>query len=398
MNYTKKFGLLALLLVLISCGKEEEKSQTVPQEQPVAEQPVKVSEVQVRPVAYDKLTNWKKDNLKGAMKAFALSCQKIMASDSEYLSDSMIKIPTKAYKEICAKLNTVSLLEYHKFIEENFVPYEITYQNSNEGKFTSYYEISINASNTRNERFPVPIYGRPYDLFEINIKDFDDSLPNRKLSGRVVGQKVVPYYTREEIEKMYMKAPVILYASNFIDVYMMQVQGSALATLEDGSQVRVSYDSSNGQPFTAIGSVMLKNRLIRPNQASMMEIKEWLQGNEAKARELMNMNKRYIFHRLSYESGPIGAQGVPLTAGRSLAVDNAYIPYGSLLWLETSLPRYGNVEKMVVAQDTGSAIKGPIRGDYFWGTGGDDVLLMAGKMNTTGRYYIFVPKGVEVEL
>ena len=397
MTGTKNLKLLALLLALFACGKEEQQPAEQVEIPLTAEEKIDKSDFELKQVDYNSLSGWKKDDLATAMQAFALSCQKIMSSYSEFLSDkALVKIPTAAYKEICQKLETTAPLEYSNFIEQNFTPYQVLFKGNDIGQFTSYFEPTIQVSVTRSHGYNYPIYGRPYDLFEMNLKDFDEAYPNKKLVGRVVGQKFVPYFTRDEISKIMMKAPVILWAANPVDLYIAQIQGSAVAETEDGKQVRIAYDSNNGHKFTGIGRILLERRLIRKDKASMMEIKKWMHENYDVAKDLMNENKRYVFHRLSYESGPIGAEGVVLTAGRSLAVDENYIPYGSLLWLETALPKYGETYKMVVAQDTGEAIKGAIRGDYFWGTGSDDVLELAGKMNSTGRYFIFIPKGVEV--
>ena len=399
MTGTKNLKLLALLLALFACGKEEEQPSEQTEVLPVAEEKADKADFELKPVDYGSLSGWKNDDLKTAMQAFSLSCQKIMTSDEEFLSDhSLVKTPTAAYKEICQKLGTTAPLEYHNFIEQNFTPYQVLFKGNDIGQFTSYFEPTIRVSETRGHEYNYPIYGRPYDLFELNLKDFDEAYPNKKLVGRIVGQKFVPYYTREEISKVMMKAPVILWAANPVDLFIVQIQGSAVAEMEDGRKVRIAYDSNNGHKFIGIGRILLDRGLIRKDKSSMMEIKKWMHDNYDIAKELMNENKRYVFHRLSYESGPVGAEGVVLTAGRSLAVDENYIPYGSLLWLETTMPKYGETYKMVVAQDTGEAIKGAIRGDYFWGTGSDDVLELAGKMNSTGRYYIFIPKGVEVNL
>ena len=400
MTGTKNLKLFVLLLALFACGKEEQQ----PAEQrtefsSVAEEEAVKEDFEQKHVDFSSLTGWKNDDLKTAMAALALSCQKIVSSSDEFLSDkAIVKIPTAAYKDICQKLETTAPLEYHNFIEQNFTPYQVLFKESDIGQFTSYFEPTIRVSEKRSYEYNYPIYGRPYDLFEMNLRDFDESYPNKKLMGRVVGQKFVPYYTREEISKIMMKAPVILWAANPVDLFIVQIQGSAVAETEDGRQVRIAYDSNNGHKFTGIGKILLDRKLIRRDKASMMEIKKWMHENYDVAKDLMNENKRYVFHRLSYENGPIGAEGVVLTAGRSLAVDESYIPYGSLLWLETTMPKQGETYKMVVAQDTGEAIKGAIRGDYFWGTGSDDILELAGKMNSTGRYYIFIPKGVEVNL
>lgn len=222
-------------------------------------------------------------------------------------------------------------------------------------------------------------------------------MPSRRLVGRVEGQKLVPYYTRREIVSGTFDAPVILWADSYVDIYVMQIQGSAVARLDDGSDVRIGFADTNGREFKGIGSILLENKLIPPGQASMGNIKRWLKENAAAALDHMNDNKRYVFHRLVEAEGPIGALGVPLTAGRSLAVDKRYIPLGVPLWLETTGPHHEKIEKLVMAQDIGGAIKGGVRGDYFWGSGDDSVLELAGKMNSKGRYFILLPKNVQLQ-
>ena len=237
-------------------------------------------------------------------------------------------------------------------------------------------------------------------MLEVNLQDFDKSLPKKQLVGRLVGQKLVPYYNREEIGKLgpRLRAQAILYVATPADAFIAQIQGSAIALLNDGTYQRIGYAGNNGWPFKGIGTILLEHKELASNEVNMIRIKQWLNENSHKAEKYMNENPRYVFHRLIRSSGPIGAQGVPLTAGRSLAVDTDYIPLGSLLWLETSYPDKGKLGKLVVAQDVGGAIKGPIRGDYFWGSGGDDVLRLAGSMNSGGRYYILVPNNAEVKV
>ena len=178
-----------------------------------------------------------------------------------------------------------------------------------------------------------------------------------------------------------------------VDIFLMQIQGSAVAVLDDGSSVRVKYADNNGHNFVGIGSVLLKKGLLKPGHASMDKIRDWLKQNPDMAKINMAENPRFIFHNISDADGPIGALGVSLTAGRSLAVDNSFVPLGSLLWLETTGPDKEKIEKLVIAQDIGGAIKGVVRGDYFWGHG-ESALLSAGKMNSTGKYYILLPKNI----
>lgn len=393
--------LLGLCFILIFFGLYRELTREPivqveikeTEKQPKEELEVKVDLVET---TFDDLTNWKNDELGiDISKAFSDSCLKIRGEKGEFLSGSYIKIPTKIYQELCNKF-MLSSADFKTFIEENFTPYLVTEDGNEFGKFTSYYESRINASFTKSDKYKYPIHGKPKDLIEIRLKDLDETLPNKTYVGRVKNNKIVKYYTRSEIYNQEIDAPVILWADNFIDVYVMQIQGSAVAHLDDGRDVRVGYAENNGHPFKGIGSILLSKGLIQPGQASMGSIKKWLNENGDIAVKNMLENERYIFHRIVEAEGPIGAQGVPLRAGRSMAVDRSYIPLGSLIWLETTGPNKEKIEKLVVAQDIGSAIKGAIRGDYFWGSGNDDILEYAGKMNSPGRYFILIPKGVEI--
>ena len=323
-----------------------------------------------------------------------------MQEQKEYMGNAKIKVLTAAYQEACKVLPLYKPEQYREFLEKNFVPYDITYNDNPNGQFTSYYEVMFRASRNKRPEYPYPIYGRPADMLEVNLQDFDKSLPKKQLVGRLVGQKLVPYYNREEIGKLgpRLRAQAILYVATPADAFIAQIQGSAIALLNDGTYQRIGYAGNNGWPFKGIGTILLEHKELASNEVNMIRIKQWLNENSHKAEKYMNENPRYVFHRLIRSSGPVGAQGVPLTAGRSLAVDTDYIPLGSLLWLETSYPDKGKLGKLVVAQDVGGAIKGPIRGDYFWGSGGDDVLRLAGSMNSGGRYYILVPNNAEVKV
>lgn len=389
----KQFLQIFLIIgLLVSCGKKEEETKIpvlpVEKEKPLLE---------LQKADFNELKNWPKDKVEEAYHTFELSCSKIKNIKKEYIAEAEIKIPSKDYQEICKKFDKIKANDFKSFLEKNMTPYLVTYNGNAQGKFTSYYESAIKASYTKSDKYKFPVYGKPKDLIEFNPQDFDKALPAKRLLGRVEKQKLVPYYTRDEITKKSIDAPVILWASSYVDIYVMQIQGSAVADLEDGSQVRVGFSDTNGREFRGIGSILLEKGLIKPGQASMGKIKKWLEENNELAYEHMNENLRYIFHRLSDAEGPTGAQGVSLTAGRSLAVDRSFVPLGSLLWLETTGPNREKIEKLVVAQDIGGAIKGAVRGDYFWGSGGDEILDLAGRMNSQGRYFILLPKTVEVK-
>lgn len=387
--------ILLSFLLLLGCDQQPaapEKEKTPP---PLA---TALSAVKLEPVTFNDLPGWPQDKMTDAYHAFALNCSALNKSNKPHLGNAAVAVDANLMRKICADFAENPRQDFKEFIRQNFKPYLVTEAESPTGKFTSYFESVIHASRNRDERFKFPIYGQPVDLIEFNPTDFDSSLPSRRLVGRLEGQKLVPYYTRSEImEPEYSdKAPVILWADSYVDVYVMQIQGSAVAELDDGSKVRVGFADTNGRPFKGIGSILLEKKLLKPGQASMGYIKKWLNENFAEAYAHMNQNQRFVFHRLIEEDGPIGAMGVPLTAGRSLAVDRRYIPLGSLLWLNTTDGSREPIRKLVFAQDIGGAIKGVVRGDYFWGSGGDDVLEHAGKMNSAGSYYILLPKQQEV--
>lgn len=382
-----KTTLLILLssLLLSSCS---DKQKGLPTQADIIER------VQLTKADFSELKNWNKDNLSEIKKGFTDSCEKILSEKKEFLGNAAIKIPTQAYQEICLKFideRITNTQQIKDFMEANFTPYLISDNGNEIGKFTSYYESALNGSYQKDNKYKYPIYGKPKDLIEINTKDFDDTQPNKRYVGRIVNQKLVPYYTREEISQNEINAPVILWGDSLIDINIMQIQGSAVATLPDGNKIRIGYAENNGHPFCGLGSILLAKGWLKQGESSMFHIKDWLKNNPDKADEIYNENKRYIFHRIIKGEGPIGAQGVALQAGRSLAVDRSIIPLGSLLWLETSTPNNKQLEKLVIAQDIGSAIKGIVRGDYFWGSGSDEILKLAGSMNQEGRYFILIP-------
>ncbi len=352
------------------------------------------SKAVVTKVSFNQLKGWNNDDFKQVISVFSKNCVSVANNKNEFLYSSQIKIKTADYQEICRKFtgkNIKTSAQMKKFLEDEFYPYAISEENNPEGKFTSYYEAEIYASFEKTDKYKYPIYGKPSDLVEINLRDFDENLPNMRLVGRVKDGKFIPYYNRREIEKNGIKAPVIMWGNDLVDIHFMQIQGSAIAHMSDGSDLRVGYADNNGHKFRGIGGILISKKMIDSKDASMVKIREWLRNNPEKAADLMAENERFIFQRLSDSDGPLGAMGVPLTAGRSIAVDNNYIPLGAVMWLDTYSPDKKDITKVVFAQDIGSAIKGVVRGDYFWGHG-EEALKEAGRMNSKGKYYILAPK------
>lgn len=375
----KNFGLFFLILLIAGCVTGKKSADE--------------SGIYLKQAAFSQLQGFEHDNISEAAQAFELSCESVQ-KNPKILEKGEIKINSQAYLNVCEKFKRLKVKNndvLRAFFKTNFTPYLVTHNGSPVGKFTSYYEAELKASKTKHGKYQYPIYGKPNDLIEINLKDFDEDLPNKRILGRVQNNKLIPYFTREQIEKSGIDAPVILWGDDKVDIFLMQIQGSAVALLDDGSNVRVSYADNNGHRFVGIGGLLLKKGILKQGEASMDKIRDWLKDNPEIADVNMNENPRFIFHKISDAKGPIGALGVPLTAGRSLAVDTAFMPLGALLWLETSEPSGKPLNKLVVAQDIGAAIKGAVRGDYFWGHG-EEALLQAGKMNAQGQYYILMPK------
>lgn len=380
--------ILALTLVLNSCSHEEEVKST------------QTSNVKIIKSSFDDLAGWQNEDFAKVIAVFGHNCEKILSQKGSYLANSKIKIETAPYQDICrrfAKQNIENANKFKDFVQNEFAVYAIADGANPVGKFTSYYEATLRASKTKSAKYKYPIYGKPKDLIEINLRDFGADLPDTRLVGRVKNSKFVPYYSRREIENDGVDAPVLMWGDDLVDIHVMQIQGSAVAQMDDGSKIRIGYAESNGRKFKGIGSILLEKKILKPKDASMDKIRSWLKKNPQKAKELMENNERFIFQRLVNSDGPIGAFGISLTAGRSLAVDNSIVPLGAMMWLDTVDADKNKIEKIVFAQDIGSAIKGVVRGDYFWGNG-EEAFYSAGRMNSAGKYYIFVPRSSAVQV
>ena len=377
--FIKQLLLCVLALVLVSCSARKANEEK--------------SGLTLAKSDFSALRGFEDDDFAGAALALKRSCA-VIAKHPEILRKSVVKIDSRAYLDACARFSALSSSDARAtraFLKEHFEPYLVSFDGESEGRFTSYYEAEIRASRTKSERYKYPIYGRPSNLVSVDLQDFGAGLPNARISGRVENGKLRPYYTREQIEKDGLDAPVILWGDDKVDIFLMQVQGSALARLDDGSVVRVAYAADNGRPSVGVGKILLQKGLLEKGKASMGDIRDWLKAHPDLAQAKINENPRFIFHKISTAQGPTGALGATLVAGRSLAVDERFIPLGAIMWLDTTAPSGEPLRKLVAAQDTGGAIKGAIRGDYFWGHG-EEALKQAGKMNSRGRYYILIPR------
>lgn len=287
-----------------------------------------------------------------------------------------------------------------RFFESRFQPYLLTNpEGTVEGMITGYYEPLLKGSRKPTGPGRYAVLGVPDDLLTIDLSELYPDLKNYRLRGRLLGNKVVPYWSRAELmaREDSLKARTLLWVDDPIELFFLQIQGSGRVRLPDGSIVRLGYADQNGHPYQSIGRVLIERGELKPEQASMQGIQAWARANPAKVNDLLNANPSYVFFReldLPASEGPIGALGVPLTPERSIAIDPRSTPLGAPVFLAASHPNSSKpLRRLVLAQDTGGAIKGVVRADYFWGYGAEAGAL-AGRMKQTGQMWVLLPPGL----
>jgi len=290
-----------------------------------------------------------------------------------------------------------------RFVEASFEAWAITAADGNpEGLVTGYYEPVLAGSRSRSERFGVPVYGIPPDLVAVDLESVNPELKGLRLRGRIQGNRLVPYWTRAEFEaRNAVGAPVIAWVEDPVELFFLQIQGSGQIELASGERVRLGYGDQNGHPYRSMGRFLVDRKEMTLDQASMQGIKAWAAANPRKLREALDANPSYVFFREvptaesrpGAVSGPLGTLGAPLTAGYSLAVDSRHVPLGAPVFLATTWPLSAQpLERLMAAQDTGGAIRGAVRADFYWGSGSEAGTL-AGRMRQRGRMWILWPRG-----
>jgi membrane-bound lytic murein transglycosylase A len=306
------------------------------------------------------------------------------------------------WQEVCAAMKALgdspSTPMARQFFESRFRPWAVVNPDgTREGLITGYYEPLIKGSRSRSERYPWPIRGVPHDMLTIDFGEVYPETRNLRLRGRIAGNKVVPYWTRAELERMQDRspAPTLLWAADPIELFFLQVQGSGRVALPDGSKVRIGYADQNGHPYQSIGRWLVAQGELSIEKASMEGIKSWARANPRRLSELLNSNPSYVFFREMppLSGGPMGALGAQLTGERSVAIDPRTIPLGAPVFLSTTWPMSERpLRRLMLAQDTGGAIKGAVRADIFWGFG-SEAGLQAGKMRQPGQMWVLLPNG-----
>ncbi|MCD8497301.1 MAG: MltA domain-containing protein [Alphaproteobacteria bacterium] len=245
--------------------------------------------------------------------------------------------------------------------------------------------------------YQTPLYTRPDDLVMVNLGEFREELKGQRIAGRVIGGNLKPYETRAQIVEGQWphNDKAFLWVDSPADAFFVQIQGSGLVEMDTGENIRIGYAGQNGHPYYAIGRELVKRGELTKDNVSMQAIEDWLNTHPGKAEELMNTNRSYVFFKESPDTqgGPTGGENLPLTPLRSLAVDRSLLPYGLPLYVDAAepVPGYGPFRRLMIAQDTGGAIIGPVRGDVFWGHG-QTAEELAGPMKAEGRYWALLPK------
>jgi membrane-bound lytic murein transglycosylase A len=358
----------------------------------------------LRSVVFSDLPAWRDDDHGAALSAFQLSCGAILDRGGAFGRDPAYGGEPSDWLEVCRRA-LMAQSSARNFFESEFVPVKVSDPERSGGMFTGYFEPEFRGSRTRGGPYQVPIYQRPSDL-----EAFDAAARQATglAYGRRVGGRLAPYHSRKEIETGALAGRnlELVWLTDWADAFFLQIQGSGRIRLEDGNLMRVGFAAKTGLPYTAVGGILANRGDIPRSEISMQSIRAWMAQHPDAARELMWQNESYVFFREIPASdpslGPPGAQQVPLTPMRSLAVDRAYWAFGTPVWLEADVPSgpAGSMQpfrRLLVAQDTGSAIKGRVRGDVFWGTG-EAAASVAGLMQSPGTMVALLPRAVAARL
>jgi membrane-bound lytic murein transglycosylase A len=372
-------------------------------------QPNPAGVARIAPVNFADLPGWKTAELRTALASFGRSC------------DILTKIPKdhplwgEGYAGLAGDWDAAcgaiprgasGDAEARAYFVRWFTPLEV--KSGSPALFTGYYEPLLAGSRTKSARFNVPIYGRPTDLISADLSLFRRLPAGLHIYGRVSGTQLVPYATRADIDKSGLnQAPVLLYVDDPVAAFFLNIQGSGRVRFEDGSVSRLSFAATNGRRYTSIGRVLIARGALERKSVSLQTIRDWLKAHPAEARSVMEEDQSFVFFALAPLGDPSlgspGTEGVPLAAEVSVAIDSRVHPLGIPVFVSTTIPWSGpampgrTFNKLLIAQDTGGDIRGPTRGDIFFGAG-SEAEAIAGRLKSHGRFFVLVPKPVAAAL
>lgn len=401
----RRTGLAAVTVLAVAglaaaCAPVPKPAPPAP-EKPTPEKP---AQVELRRWSFAALDGWDADAHGEALAALKKSCAKILTLPGQRTLGDNPSVPggrVKDWQPVCRAVDAVADTDHagaKRFFEAWFTPYEVRdAQNAaapESGLFTGYYVPQLNGTWVRGGRYQTPLLARPDDLVSVSLGQFDDELGGNTIWGRVEGGRLKPYPDRKAIESGALgdKARPIVWVDSAVDAFFLHVQGSGQVKFADGTVRQVGFAGKNGRTYKSIGRELINRGEIPAERLTMDAIRDWVDARPAAGQELLQSNPSYVFFRLLDGDGPLGAQGVALTGGRSLAVDRRFMPLGAPVWLETNDPLDAAkpFNRLMVAQDTGGAIRGVVRGDIFFGAG-DLATRQAGNMKRPGRYFLLLP-------
>ncbi|CAJ50841.1 murein transglycosylase A [Bordetella avium] len=358
--------------------------------------------------AWSELPGWESDDLSRLWPLVLRNCKGLVRPASGNLTVPARATP-RAWQPVCAAAADPARAPaagdgaaVRRFLQSYLQPWRLVGADGRvaSNTVTGYYEPLVRGSRERGGRHQWPLYGVPDDLLIIDLGAVYPDLAGKRVRGKLDGRRVVPYDTRAGIEASSRKPPVVAWVDDPVDNFFLQVQGSGRVQLTEGPDagktIRVAYADHNGQPYVSIGRWLIDRGELRADQASMQNIRAWAQRNPSRVQEMLNANPAVVFFReetvADPEQGPKGAYGIALAAGRAIAVDPTFVPLGTPVYLSTTYPASERpLQRLVFAQDTGTAIKGAARADYYWGFG-DEAGQQAGRMKQRGQMWLLWPK------
>ena len=392
---------LCTALVLAGCETTKPPPETPPAPKPAppVETPVTPKEVPaptagtaavLKQVSWQELPGWRQDNAALAWEPFLTGCKALARQET--------------WRNVCAaaqKTGKPGREEARRFFEQHFTPYQVAHADGgDQGMITGYYEPLLRGSRKPSARYRYPLFAVPDDLLVVDLTDVYPELKGMRLRGRLDGKRIVPYYDRGQIEQGHaaLAGKEIAWVDDAIELFFLQIQGSGRIVLDNGETMRIGYAEQNGHPYRSIGRLLVERGDLPLEKASMQGIQAWARANPAKVTELLNHNASYVFFRELPANlpGPIGALGVPLTARRSIAIDPGFVPLGAPVYIATTWPLSSRpLNQLMLAQDTGGAIRGAVRADFFWGFGAE-AAREAGRMRQPLRLWVLLPNGFPV--
>ncbi|MDF1757141.1 MAG: MltA domain-containing protein [Legionellaceae bacterium] len=358
----------------------------------------------LKPGKYSHLLGWhdRSANFKNSLHAFQNSCDTFLRQNPEtFVGSQYIHLKAKDWYPACRaalKASLSSEKEARSFFEHWFLPVEFKHDRPVKGLFTGYYVPTVQGSLNKSPEYQVPIYSLPTNLVRCNLRDFKASPVNKTIVGRLVDNRMVPFYTRKEIDEgaIVNTAPLIAWVGSELDRLTIEIEGSGVINLENNNNLVIGFSGTNGGEYRSVASILIKQNLIRENDASMENIIKFFKSYPDKLRDIINQNKSFVFFRKLPKDKVVGSQGVPLTAGYSLAVDRKWIPMGMPLWLTTKMydplkKKEKYLDRLMIAQDAGGSIKGMVRGDIYFGEG-RSAKETAVRMKHSGHYWLLLPR------